>query len=346
MSKNYVWGNEETQFFYQLSPEHILDSLDLLGLHTTGRCLPLNSMENRVYEIEVSNIKEKLEIETTYSSVIAKFYRPGRWSVDQILEEHQYLIDLTDQDIPVIAPINISGETLFFNEELKIYYTLFPKKGGRSPDEFNDEQIEQLGRLLARIHNVGASKKYEARLTLTPDTFGEQNLYFLEKNNFLPPHMSKTYFQTGREICRLIKPLFKDIQNFRIHGDCHWGNMIYREDTGLFFIDFDDTCTGPAIQDIWLVIPGIDQEAQIARRLLIEAYETFRDFNPNELKLVEPLRTMRYMHFSAWMAKRWDDPAFKQAFPYFNTDQYWETQTNDLRIQLEKIKEILNPVFY
>lgn len=340
-----MWGDKETQYFYQLSPETILNAIDVLGLKTTGRCLPLNSMENRVYEIEVDKDEDEIEsISETF--VIAKFYRPGRWTKDQILEEHEFLLDLQKEEIPVIAPIEINGETLFTLKEHDIFYTLFPKKGGRAPEEMNSEQLEQMGRLLARMHNVGASKKAKHRITLEVETYGEQNLKYLLDNKFIPPHLEASYKEVAEEIFTLSKPLFENVSTSRIHGDCHWGNVIWRENEGPFFIDFDDMVIGPAIQDIWLVAPGSDKYAVQDRNSIIEGYESMRDFDYTSLKLIEPLRTLRYIHFSAWIAKRWEDPAFKNAFSHFDSPHYWDSQLNDLRVQLQAIKNVINPPDY
>jgi len=335
---NYVWGNQETQFFFQLTPEIVLDAIAELGLDVTGRCLTLNSMENRVYEIEVDSSEG-----FPNNAVVAKFYRPGRWSEEQIREEHQFLKELDDDEIPVIAPLSFSGETLFTLKNHKILYTLFPKKGGRAPDEMNKEQLEILGRMLARLHNVGSLKKSESRIQITPESFGLQNLNFLLENDYIPNHIKSDYQQVVEDICSSASPLFKDITNIRIHGDCHIGNIISRPDEGLFFIDFDDMLFGPAVQDIWLLTPGYDEYAINDRNTLIDSYETMRDFDHRELKLVEILRSLRFIHFSAWIAKRWEDPAFKIAFSHFGQPQYWEIQLNDLRRQKDLINKALNP---
>ena len=340
-----MWGDKETQYFYQLSPETILNAIDVLGLKTTGRCLPLNSMENRVYEIEVDRDEDEIK-SVSDTSVIAKFYRPGRWTKEQILEEHEYLLDLQKEEIPVIAPIEINGKTLFTLKDHDIFYTLFPKKGGRAPEEMNAEQLEQMGRLLARMHNVGASKKANHRINLQVETYGEQNLKYLLDNKFIPPHLEASYKSLAEEIFTLSKPLFENVSATRIHGDCHWGNVIWRENEGPFFIDFDDMVVGPAIQDIWLVAPGSDQYAIQDRNIIIEGYESMRDFDYASLKLIEPLRTLRYIHFSAWIAKRWEDPAFKNAFSHFGSAHYWDNQVNDLRVQLQAIKNVINPPEY
>lgn len=327
---DYVWGNEETKFFFELSPEIILDTVTTHKIDVTGRCLQLNSMENRVYEVELDNPED---FNLTNNSVIPKFYRPGRWTKEQIKEEHQFMLDLQSAEIPVIAPLVFDGETLFQCPKTKLFYTLFPKKGGRAPDEMNTEQLEIIGRMLARLHNVGEQKQAEHRIKISPDTFGKQNLKYLMDNQIIPLHLESQYQKAVEEICELAAPLFKETKMIRIHGDCHCGNIISRDSEGLFFIDFDDMLVGPAVQDIWLITPGVDEYAKQDRAILLEAYRGMRNFDAKELKLVEILRSLRFIHFSAWIAKRWNDPAFKKAFTYFDEPQYWQTQVNDLERQ-------------
>lgn len=327
-----IWGDEQTQFFFELTPEAILSAIDSIGFETTGRVLTLNSMENRVYEVEVSKDRD------TEYSIIAKFYRPGRWSEKQILDEHQFLLDLDESEVPVIPPIKIDQKTLFQDQASKLYFALFPKKGGRAPDEMSFEQLEILGRQLARLHNIGAQNKAQYRLNLDVQTFGRSNLNYLMSNKLIPKHIESSYQKIAESLFQEIEPLFKSISYQRIHGDCHLGNIIYREHEGMFFIDFDDMLMGPAVQDIWLIVPGRDQEALIQRDIFLEAYQTMRDFNFFELRLIEPLRALRYIHFTSWMAKRWEDPSFKQAFPFFGDESYWQKQIQDLTEQLNLIK--------
>ncbi len=337
--QNHIWGKGQTEFFYTITPEIILDAVAKLGFEVTGRCIQLNSMENRVYEVEIENPQDFDEL--TNSFIIVKFYRPGRWTKEQIKEEHLFMFDLQEFEVPVIAPLKINGLSLYSLEEQNIYYTVFPKRGGRAPDEMNTEQIQIMGRMLARLHNVGATRQAQHRLKINEDTFGIQNLNYLLENNFISSHIVKSYEKIVLDICQLAKPLFQNITNIRIHGDCHCGNIISRDSEGMFFIDFDDTLVGPAVQDIWLIIPGTDQYAIQDRHLLLEAYQEMRDFNFQEIKLVEVLRALRFIHFSTWIAKRWEDPAFKRAFTHFNDPNYWETQLNDLRIQYSLIQESL-----
>lgn len=327
----YIWGDSSTQFFSQLSPDLILNSVEQLGLKTTGRYLTLNSMENRVYEIEVES--------DDYDFVIGKFYRPGRWTKQQILEEHRFLLQLQEEELPVIAPLVFSGETLFLTSEHDLWFTLFPKKGGRLLDELNDDLIDLLGRMVGRMHSIGKRESAEHRLKLTPQAFGLKNLEFLLQEK-------KISFQFEARIKELVEGIYTESQKYfdgvsyhRIHGDLHRGNVINR-DGEIYCIDFDDMLQGPAVQDIWLLIPGDDEESKQQRFQFLEQYETFCDFDYQTLNLIEPLRALRYIHFAAWIGKRWEDQAFQRAFPYYGTDQYWSTLSYDLHLQLEKITDV------
>jgi len=330
-----VWGDKQTEFFFSLTPEIILNAIEKLGLRVTGRCLALNSMENRVYEIEIVTDNETDCVSDQF--VIAKFYRPGRWSRNQILEEHSFLNELKEDEIPVIAPLKFEGKTLFLDDTTGLHYCLFPKKGGRMAYEMTEEQLEIVGRMLARIHNVGGSKESEHRLKINLETFAMSNLNYLLENKIIPTHLETQYKNNVEELCHISAPYFEGVQNIRIHGDCHWGNIITR-DSEIFFIDFDDMLVGPAVQDIWLVVPGDDEYSVRRRNILLDAYETMRSFDYRTLKMVEPLRALRFIHFSAWIAKRWEDPAFKNAFAQFGETHYWDTQTRDLNEQCRKIK--------
>lgn len=336
------WGNKETEYFYKLTPEAIMDAVELYGLKPTGRTLPLNSMENRVYEIEIENDDAKTVSE---NFVVSKFYRPGRWSMEQIKDEHIFLKDLIASEIPAIAPIEHNGETVFKHDESGLFFCLFPKKGGRHKDELKDEEVEILGRTLARLHTVGRQKKSEHRVELTPQTYGLGNLQMIEEANVLPSHLRETYPALVKQIVEMITPHFKDKPLQRIHGDCHWGNVLWDEEIP-FFVDFDDMVRGFPVQDIWLLIPGRDQEAIQKRNLLLSAYEEIADFDYSSLKLIEPLRTLRYIHFSAWITKRWEDPSFKAAFPHFADGSYWDVQAADLQEQIRLIDQAFTPQSY
>lgn len=324
-----IWGNAETTFFFELGPDEILRAVDSLGLKTTGRIMQLNSMENRVYEVE---IESKSENPSDHFKIV-KFYRPNRWSFDQILEEHEFLLDLEEYEIPVIAPMQFEEKTLFTDSKLNLYFTLFRKQGGRSPDELNHEELEQLGRLLARVHNVGAQKNATHRLNINAETFVFNNLHFLLESKKIPHYLENSFKVLLEQIYQITKNSLNNIDLLRIHGDCHLGNIIKREEV-LHLVDFDDFVTGPAIQDLWPAISGRDDYTVNQRRIMIEAYETIREFNHEELRLIEVMRTFRMINFAAWIAKRYDDPAFKNAFPFFESPTYWEERINDFRDQL------------
>ncbi|MEN9836288.1 MAG: hypothetical protein RL011_2481 [Pseudomonadota bacterium] len=329
-----AWGDAHTQYFYGLTPERILDAVESsTGLRCTGRAMALNSMENRVYELEIeldappANPWERF--------LIAKFYRPGRWSEAQIRDEHTFLADLAELEIPVVAPRRfVDGDTLHKLKDAEIHYAVFAKVGGRSPDELSDDQLAQVGRLLARIHNVGSTKPAHHRIVLSPTSYGINNLQQLLDDKIVPAELSSTYSDTVRAICEIATPWFSATAMHRIHGDCHLGNLLQGREQ-LFFVDFDDMVMGPAVQDIWLLIPGRDQYAKRQLSILLEGYTSMRDFDYQSLRLIEALRALRFVHFSAWIGRRWQDPAFPRAFPQFGTLSYWQGQLRDLREQLD-----------
>ena len=316
-------GKNGNEFFFNLTPDTVIKALEVSGFEPTGHCMALNSYENRVYDLKL----------TDDSHVVGKFYRPGRWTKEQILEEHAFLLELAENEIPVCAPLHFSdGETI--HEIEGIYYALWPRTGGRVPDELNDEELRILGRLLARIHNIGASKQADNRIRLTGTSYGLESLTFLTEHDFIPQQFLDRYGNAVKEIATIYDTLSAEVPFYRIHGDCHRGNLL-NGNAGWFFLDFDDFLTGPAVQDVWLLVPARDKEGLRQRDIFLDAYGLFRDFNPSWLRLIEPLRALRYIRYAAWIARRWDDPAFPAAFPHFGTVQYWETETSDLEEQLE-----------
>ncbi len=337
---SFAWGSAETKFFFELTPERILDAVEASGYRCTGRCLTLNSMENRVYEVELE-LDEGQTVSTPSEKFrVVKFYRPGRWSETQILEEHEFLNDLKSSEIPAVAPLPFKdGKTLHKMSDLDIWYTVFPKVGGRSPDELQPDQLEQIGRLLARMHNVGATKDAPHRITLNPASYGLENLNFLLTSNSLPVDIRDRYKQLVEDICRIVEPWFAKTKIQRIHGDCHPGNLLWGT-AGAFFVDFDDMVRGPCVQDLWLLVPGRDETSIRQMNQMISGYEQMREFDWDSLKLVEPLRALRFIHFSAWIAKRWNDPAFTRTFTQFGTSRYWHEQVSDLQEELELIQAL------
>jgi len=310
-------------FFFQLTPDIVLKAIEESGFAPTGHCMVLNSYENRVYDLKLDND----------SHIISKFYRPGRWSREQIIEEHNFLFELQEDEIPVCAPLHFpDGDTVQETEGL--YYAIWPRTGGRATDELSDMELETLGRLLARIHNMGAIKKSDHRIELTGKNYGLTPLAFLEENNFLPEHCKSRYSNAVNEIVEIYNELSREVPFHRIHGDFHMGNLLNGND-GWFFLDFDDFLTGPAVQDVWMLVPARDQEGLRQREVFLNAYRQFRDFDSSWLKLIEPLRALRYIRYAAWIAKRWEDPAFPPAFPHFGTVRYWEDETSDLEDQLD-----------
>lgn len=329
-----IWGNEVTETFHSLLPDDILNAVEDLNLKTTGRVIQLNSMENRVYEVEISH-----EIEPENPSdnfVIIKFYRPGRWTKEQIQEEHDFLFDLVENEIHAIAPLKFNDQSI--SEYKNLFYTLFPKKAGRAVDEWNDELINVMGRTIARVHNIGAQRKCEHRLNLDIETFGEKNLEYILKSNYLSSKYRNHYETLAKNIFLMAKPLFNEISYQRVHGDCHHGNVLQREGVP-FLIDFDDMTNAPRVQDIWMIAPGRDEYSIELRNKLIDSYCEMTDFNFRELKLIETLRALRMIHFSSWIAHRFEDESFKRVFTNFGTNQYWEKEIYDLKEQISFIQD-------
>jgi Ser/Thr protein kinase RdoA (MazF antagonist) len=315
----------EAEFFFQLSPERVLQAVEAAGLRPTGHCFSLNALENRVYDVRLEDDRH----------VVAKFYRPGRWSREAILDEHRLLIALRQDEIPVCVPLAFpDGQTL--HTVADIHYALWPRTGGRSPDELNDEQVSVLGRLLARIHNAGERVSVSHRLQLDAEHFPLAALRLLEERGFMPASCAARYRRAVEEVVAIYDDWSQGVALHPIHGDCHLGNLLH-SDEGWFFLDFDDMLVGPAVQDVWMLLPGRDRHGARQREILVEAYSAFRDFDPRTLRLVEPLRAFRYVWYAGWIAKRWDDPAFPDAFPHFGSDEYWQNETRDLEQQLEVI---------
>ena len=307
-----------SEFFFRLSPERVLQAVDAAGFVPSGHCFALNALENRVYDVRLEDGRH----------LVAKFYRPGRWSRDTILDEHRLLAALTEAEIPVCAPLRFpDGDTL--HEIEAIHYALWPRTGGRSPDELRDDQIEVLGRLLARIHAIAADLGVAHRRTLDAESVPLEALDVIEAGDWLPPGCRGRYRAAVNALVELYRERSRGIAIQPIHGDCHAGNLLHGDD-GWFFLDFDDMVVGPPVQDVWMLLPGRDLEADRQRRLLVDAYRGFRDFDERSLGLIEPLRGFRFVFYAGWIARRWEDPAFPDAFPHFGTDEYWENETRDL----------------
>lgn len=315
--------------YAELTPDTLLDAVEQCGYRSDGRFIALNSYENRVYQVGVED----------GTPVIAKFYRPGRWSDDAILEEHSFARELAEQEIPVVAPMLINGSSMHMHMGYR--FALYHRHGGHWPELNTRDEREWAGRFIARIHAVGATRSFRHRPLLDIDSFGHQSVRYLQENDFIPAHIETAYRTLTEDLLQQINAAYKNagnIQQLRLHGDCHPGNILWT-DEGPHFVDLDDCRTGPAIQDIWMLISGERHEMQIQLMDIIEGYLQFHDFDHRQLQLIEPLRTLRILHYAAWLARRWEDPAFPRAFPWFNTARYWEEHILTLREQAALLNE-------
>jgi Ser/Thr protein kinase RdoA (MazF antagonist) len=312
--------------YAQLTPDRVLAAIESAGWPCNGHQLPLNSYENRVLQIGLED----------GGYVVAKFYRPERWSDAQILEEHAFTTELLEHELPVVAPLaDVNGRTLFEYEGYR--YAMFPRQGGHAPNVENDDNLVTFGRMLARIHRVGAVERFRHRPAISVQRLGEDSRTFLLESSFIPDELRNAYASiTDHLVARLRTVVLP--HGGRIHGDCHLGNVLWRDEAP-HFVDFDDAVNGPAVQDLWMLLSGErdDQCHQLSQ--LIAGYDEFHAFNPSELALIEPLRTLRIMHHAAWIARRWHDPAFPHAFTWFGTMRYWSDHVLALREQLAALDE-------
>lgn len=319
--------------FAGLTPERVLDALDSVlmpaGLRTDGRLLALNSYENRVYQVGVED----------GPPVVAKFYRPRRWSDAAILEEHAFVAELAAREIPAVPARELDGHTLHAFEGFR--FSVFERRGGRAPELDRRDTLEWLGRFIGRIHAVGATADYVERPTLDIRSFGYDSRDTLLAGGVVPDDLRPAYETVLALALEGVEAAFAragEVRMLRAHGDCHPSNVLWT-DGGPHFVDFDDSRMAPAIQDLWLLLPGDRAGASAALADLLAGYEDFCEFDPRELHLVEALRTLRLIHYSAWLARRWDDPAFPAAFPWFNTQRYWEERVLELREQIGAMQE-------
>jgi Ser/Thr protein kinase RdoA (MazF antagonist) len=315
--------------YADLSPDRVLDAVDSIGLPTDGHLLALNSYENRVYMVGIDEAEP----------VVAKFYRPGRWSDAAILEEHVFTQALADAEIPAVPPLTILGRTL--HEHRAHRFSLSSRRGGRTPELEDSSVLEWLGRLLGRIHAIGAITPFQHRPTLDIVFFGTNPRDFLLTGNWIPSELLPAYTSVINQALEGVQACFAQAGDFtpiRLHGDCHRGNLLWT-DAGPHFVDFDDARMGPAVQDLWMLLSGdrLDQTRQLAD--VLAGYEDFCDFDHRELHLIEALRTLRQIHYTAWLARRWEDPAFPAAFPWFNTQHYWQNHILALREQIAAMEE-------
>jgi len=291
--------------------------------------LALNSYENRVYRCELE----------TGGAIIVKFYRPDRWSDQAINEEHEFSHELLAQEIPVVAPLRINKHTLHEFEGYR--FALFPLRGGRWPDLETRDDLNWMGRFIARIHNVGRISLFQHRQQIEVQRMGVASAAFLQAGGFIPGYLELAYQTLADDLIKQIEAAFarcKSYRTIRLHGDCHRSNVLWTE-KGPHFVDLDDCCNGPAIQDLWMLLSGDREEMTGQMCDLLEGYEEFAELDLKELHLIEALRSLRMMHYAAWLAKRWDDPAFPLAFPWFNSNQYWEQHVLELREQLSRLHE-------
>ncbi|MCF6283235.1 MAG: serine/threonine protein kinase [Candidatus Polarisedimenticolaceae bacterium] len=316
--------------YEQLTPDCVLDAVEQSSLLPDGHLLALNSYENRVYQVGIEEAQP----------VVAKFYRPNRWSRETILEEHSFALELMAQEIPVVAPLlNDQGESLL--EHQGFLYALFPRRGGRWP-ELEDPEIQyRIGRFLGRIHAIGAIRPFTHRPTLDIESFGIKPYQFLLEKGFISAEMQQQYRDLAEALIKEVEERFASLpslKQIRLHGDFHPGNILWT-DTGAHIVDLDDCRMGPAVQDLWMLLSGDRKQMTIQLSELLEGYNEFYDFDLRELHLIEPLRSLRIIHYAYWLARRWKDPAFPHSFPWFNTPRYWDEHILTLREQLISIEQ-------
>jgi Ser/Thr protein kinase RdoA (MazF antagonist) len=326
--------------FATLTPDRILDAIDATGVRASGQVSALNSYENRVFQV---GIEGEGPGSARPEPVIAKFYRPGRWSDAQILEEHDFLRELVEAEVPAVAPLVLGGRTLHHDGEFA--YVIFPRRGGRTPELSDPLVLERLGRFLGRMHAVGARVPFAHRIAINPETFGAAPARFLAEGPWLPPGLDSVYHGLAGHALDAVRAAFERVGAqpvLRLHGDCHPGNLLWSEAGALpgpHFVDFDDAVNGPAIQDLWMLLSGSREDMEAQARSLLKGYRMFARIDPAQAGLIEPLRTLRLIHYAAWIARRWEDPAFPAAFPWFDEPRYWEARILELREQIAAMQE-------
>ena len=316
--------------FTRLSPDIVMDAVESVGYRCDARILELNSYENRVFQIGIEDAEP----------LVGKFYRPNRWSFDQILEEHQFTLELADNDVSVVAPLEIVGHQTLA-EFADFRFSLYPRRGGRAPNLDDPANLEILGRHIGRIHAYGSQQDFKFRPTISVDSYGTASREYLLENNFIPVELIPAYSTVSEQLLIELKDVFDSITTvipIRLHGDCHMGNILWRDDLP-HFVDFDDARMGPPIQDLWMMLSGSHDEQSLQLSAILKGYKDFCSFNYSQIRLIEPLRTLRIMYHANWLARRWQDPAFPRAFPFFNTERYWADHILELREQWAKLSE-------
>lgn len=314
--------------YYRLDPEKLIQIIESTGLICDGRLLALNSYENRVYQVGIEDT----------DPLVTKVYRPARWTDEQILEEHAFAIEIADAEIPLIPPMEINGQTLHEHDGFR--FALFERRGGHAPELDQKATRVWLGRFLGRIHAVGAGKPFHSRPELTFENFGHEPVRELLEGQWLPPHLETAFSSLATDLLASIAACYERTGEFgkiRLHGDCHPGNILWRD--GPLFVDLDDCRSGPAVQDLWMLLSGENYEMGEQMKDVLDGYTQFQHFDLRELNLIEALRTLRMLHHAAWLAKRWQDPAFPIAFPWFGEPRYWEDLILSLREQLGRMQE-------
>jgi len=315
--------------YADLTPDVVLESVERVGFRCDGRILALNSYENRVYQLGTED----------GGFVVAKFYRPQRWSDEGIIEEHQFAYELVEHELPIVAPIEIDGRTL--HEHAGFRLAVFPRQGGRWPELGHSEERMLMGRFVGRIHAIGAVNRFEHRQEISIDRMGREASQYVLESEWVPEHLIDSYQSIASQLLGSITEAFAragDVRPLRIHGDCHPGNVLWTDD-GPHFVDLDDCVTGPAVQDLWLFLSGDREARSLQLQDLLEGYNQFYDFDYRELHLVEALRTLRMINYTAWIARRWIDPAFPRAFPWFSENKYWEEHVLALKEQAAALDE-------
>ena len=317
-----------------LTPDCVLDALDSVGWHGDGRLLALNSYENRVYQVWLDDRTAQRD------SVVAKFYRAGRWTDAQILEEHAFVRELADREVPVVAPLVMpDGGTLASYSGFR--FAVYRRRGGRAPELEDRSALEWIGRFIGRIHAIGGIAPFHERPGIDVASFGEEPRDYLLAHGFVPADLEPAWTSSVAQALDGVRRCYDragPVHSLRLHGDCHAGNVLWDVD-GPHFVDFDDCRSGPAVQDLWMLLSGNRADMERELGALLEGYAGFCDFDPRELHLLEALRTLRLIHYCAWLARRWDDPAFPAAFPWFNTQRYWQDRVLELREQIAAMDE-------